>query len=245
MKMVCVILSVIIVGILAFAGSVFAVTIPNPDTINFGDDLGDSGIFGHPDLSFAVEVHDLVGGGVFGFFFEGADVTDANNLFPIFDSDDNGPDVQMSFIDFIQGHVVDLDEGIIQDEYTGTGRIGFFLNPAYPGFDTIFTVPSLNTGGGDFVATFPVIGDIFGPIDSQFLDNDYLLVFAIEDIGTGDIVPIAVNFIAGVVPVVVPEPSTLILFGSCLACLGFYKRKRLKGNGSVYLTLYLKRGRMW
>lgn len=146
MKLFSMILSVAVI-VFAIAGNVSAVIIPNPRVGFLDEDLNDSGYFVHTDRAIAIEIVDPIdtsahGGVIFGFFFEGVDVTDPSKLITIFDSDDKGPVRQTVVIDFTENRVVDSDDGgVLQSAFTGSGRIGFFLDPG-PAFDTIFTVPS-------------------------------------------------------------------------------------------------------
>lgn len=241
MKRFYLFLVIAVMGAFVFAGNVSAVSLPNPNPALFGDDLDDSGIFVPSASVVSLEIFDLgpfagIGGAEFGFFFEGADVSNPANLITIFDPLDQDPDpggigsiLQIAFIDFSAGTVIDFDDGStpsIQDTFvTSTANIGFWLLPdPLLGIPTLFTVPSLNAGGVDVAATFPILG---------LPGNGFL--FAFED-PTGLIplgTPLTFEFVAGIGITPVPEPATFILFGSGLVGLVLYGygRKRFKGLG--------------
>jgi len=231
MKKTIYLFSVLVLCAMLFAMNVNANPFPTPDPIDgitFGADLDDSGLFSHSAQVLSIELFDfgdlltsfggMTGGTSFGFYFEGADVTDTSNLHGIFDIHDFTlyPTLsQSAIIDFDQGKVLDVDAGLTeQSSFTGSGNIGFaFL---FDGSGIFFTEPILN-GGTDVVGTFPILGS-GSPV------NPYLLTFNLNlPIIPGTTV-IAAEVVSGITPV--PEPGTLILLSSGLAGVVFYRRKK-------------------
>lgn len=214
------------VAVLAGATPGYAVSFTNPNPAVFGDDLEDSGVFTpSPTGVLTVEIFDLAGalgvGSTFGFFLEG----NPSELIPIFDPSDQDPDPggpgsvpQVAAVDFSLGLVFDLDDASsVQSSFSGTGDIGFFLDPVPddPGIPTLFTVPSLNPLGVDVAGTFPVLG---AP------EDDFLITFAVQEEGSSNVLPLAFELVGGITPVPqpVPEPRILLLLGSMLAaCLAY------------------------
>lgn len=197
-----------------------AAIMPNPDPNVYGDDLQDSGYFTHHDQVFFSEVFDLgpflgVQSSEFGFFFSGADVNDPTNLIPIFDSSDIGVLGRLALVDFSAGIVFDLDENSVQNTFSDSGDIGFYisLDPSL-GVPSFFTDPALNTDGLDLAGTFPTL---------ETTDSRLLLTFQFPN-DSGGYDPLAFESIDGVDPV--PLPGTLLLLGSGLAGMFWYSRKR-------------------
>jgi hypothetical protein len=197
-----------------------AAILPNPNPDVYGDDLQDLGYFVHQDQVFFSEVFDVgpflgAQGSEFGFFFSGTDINDPTNLIPIFDSSDIGVLSRLALVDFSTGIVFDLDENSVQNTFSGSGDIGFYisLDPSL-GVPTFFTDPALNIYGLDLGGTFPSL---------ETDDNQFLLTFQFPN-DSGGYDPIVFESIDGVDPV--PLPGTLLLFGSGLAGMFWYSRKR-------------------
>ena len=193
--------ALILIGVLVFKSNGLTTPFPNPDPSSLGNDLDDPGVFMYSDPVITVEVFDLgeadTGvGNTFGFFFE----DNPTNIFTIFDPLDTNS--QLAVIDFTAGIVFDTEDDAVQDTFTGSGNIGFFLtpDPAY-GLGTLYTIPSLNQGGEDLAATFPILGS----------DDYYIIGFYYND------VPFGLELCMGVTPV--PEPCTFLLF--ILSLIGF------------------------
>lgn len=224
MKKFCMLLAVAVIGVFVFAKNVSAFSFPNPDPTILADDIGGTGYFTHSDLVASFELFDLgdpvPGGSTFGFFFEGADVTDSANLHTIFDPLDATGD--LATVSFPDGQIIDNDIGEVpelQGIFTGSGNIGFFLDP-HPDFalPILFTDPLLNPGGTDVALAFPFLDPSLG---------DFVLAFGFDDPTQGFPIVFAMEAIGGITPV--PEPSTLLLFASGLVGLTLYGRKRFKG----------------
>jgi hypothetical protein len=242
MKKVIYSLTVILAGVLLFSLTVNANPFPTPDPIpdptltttdtwTFGPDLDDPGLFTHSSYSVTIELLDLgdlnlLGGSglgnSFGFYFEGADVTNPANLHAIFDLADitawpYAPVSQAAIIDFDQGLVIDADANVVQSSFTGSGNIGFAILPDPTlNIPILFTEPVLNPGGVDISGTFPIMG--------SSLPDPYLLTFNLIDPTTLQPITFAAHVALGVTPV--PEPGTLILLSGGLAGLGFFRRRK-------------------
>ena len=233
MKKTIYLFSVLVLCTMLFAVNVNANPFPTPDPIDgitFGADLDDSGLFSHSAQVLSIELFDFgdllnsLGAGTvgtsFGFYFEGADVTDTSNLHGIFDINDftSYPTLsQSAVIDFNQGKVFDVDAGLTeQSSFSGSGNIGFafLFDPTY-GVPILFTEPFLNPAGTDVSGTFPILGS-GSPVDP------YLITFNL-DLGL-DTYVIAAEVVSGITPV--PEPGTLLLLSSGLAGIVFYRRKK-------------------
>ena len=222
MKKFCLILVIAGISLLFSGGHVTA--LPNPDPSHFAADDGTE-IFIPSDPVVSIEVFDFFGsflpsGSTFGFFFEGSDLTDPNNLITIFDPLDQDPDPsgpgsipQIAVIGFSDGIVLDMDliGGGVQSTFTGTGNIGFFLDLPGPTPSLMTTVASLNPGGLDLAATFPVLA----------APNAYLIGFEVPGFS-----PVGFDLVIGVEPI--PEPGTLLLLGSALAGFVVVYRKKFK-----------------
>ncbi|KPK36926.1 MAG: hypothetical protein AMK70_00625 [Nitrospira bacterium SG8_35_1] len=202
----------------------------NPDPSTYGADDGTE-IFMPAQQFLGIEIIDVLGGlpglSTFGFFFEGSDVNDISNRYTIFDTYDqdtnpaDAPGLQVAIIDFASRNVFDADDQnflinpllSVQDTFNGSGNIGFFLDVNISdGAFTLFSVPELNNGGKDSMATFPVLSS----------PQDYLLGF--EEPVTGTF--LGFNLMNGITPSPVPEPGTIILMGTGL--LGLFSLRRRK-----------------
>jgi len=243
MKKIMYLFSVIALCMMLFAGNASAVPFPTPDPIpdptnpantwTFGADVDDSGIFRHSSQIFTIELLDLgdlsllSGGGAvgnsIGFYFEGANVADLSNLHGIFDISDItaypvGPISQAAIVDFNQGKVFDVDDGLsVQSSFSGSGNIGFAILPDPTlGIPILFTEPFLNPGGVDISGTFPLMG--------SSLPDPYLFTFNLINPLTLQPTTFAAQVAAGVTPI--PEPGTLLLVSSGLASILFYRKKK-------------------
>lgn len=157
----------------------------------------------------------------FGFYFQGADVTDGSNLITIFGPEDLGPlplgtnaPAQLAKIDFDAGTVYDVDDNELQSTFMGGGSIGFFygvqiIDP--PTFFQLFSDNAFNPPGKDSMGSFRSLSD----------PDAYLLAFE-EPLGLGTV--LSFHIVNGVVPAV-PEPSATALFGFALIAL-MHRRRR-------------------
>ncbi len=183
-----------------FCLNAIALPLTNPSPASLLGDIDGSGYFKPLDTILAIEVHDLfetflVEGSSFGFFFEGTDVTDSSNLFPIFNSDDTSSD--QAVVNFLTGVVYDVENAAIETFFTGSDNIGFYLTlNAVPGDPSIFSDPSLNYGA-DWFGMFPFIAD------------PNLAMLAFENPATGEV--LGLDIISGLEPVSVSEPASVLL----------------------------------
>ncbi len=199
--------------------------IPNPDPSTLADDIQGSGYFAPADEVYFQESLDIgpllfgLPGSEFGFFFAGTDITDPNNLIPIFDASDIGSQNRMAMVDFTTGNVIDLDEGnVLQNTFTGMGNIGFYFSLApISGAQTLYSDPSLNIDG-DVVGTYPTLDPP---------SNEFLIAFQYPD-GSGGYDSLLFEAVTGIAPV--PLPGTLLLFCSGLAGVAWYSRKKRRQN---------------
>jgi hypothetical protein len=194
----------------------------NPNPAVWGNDNG-STVFGHQNLSLAVEQAAPLGGVIpvfFGFYFDGTGgVGNGLDGFPnagiIFDNGDYStsiPTGDRALIDFVQGKVFDLEDVAVQSSFTtlpaGTGNIGFFIAVLFPGqasFTTLYTDPALNPGGFDLAATFPALAD----------PSTYLVAFDVPA-GGGSF---TLAYSVALTNLSVPEPPTVVLVGLGLLLL--------------------------
>jgi len=196
--------------------------IVNPDPGTYANDDGTE-YFHHANSVLNIELKDAFGefgvGSLFGFFFQ----SDPSTQVTIFGPEDQDPDpggagsiLQSATIDFLSGTVTDNDEGSVQDTFSGSGNVAFFLtldpnsvNDNVPDL-TLYTVAALNPGGADSSATFHLLAD----------PSTYLIGF--EETGSSTL--LGYNFVQGVTPV--PEPSTLLLVGSGLLGVMAVRRRK-------------------
>ncbi len=201
------------VGALANAAPVI---VPDPAPGAFGPDIGGTGLFSPDPLLISLEVLDTgaslgFGGAEFGMFYSSAPGT----LIPIFQTTDQDPDpggpgsiTQSAIVDLTSGQVTDGDEGVLQNTFTpGTGQVGFYLKlsdilASVFGVSPIFTDPTLNLGGEDMSATFPVL--------DPSVQKAYLLGFGAIDPNDVSQTTTTLGYYA-VIGLTVPEPATLLL----------------------------------
>ena len=191
--------------LLTVAAPATATLIPIPP--GFLPDNGAT-IFSHEDLVLTLEQFELpavVGFSSFGFFFE----SNPGTLITVFDATDQAPPDQTAAIDFTLSKVFDTDAGVLQTDFAGAGpgNIGFYLTL---GGLTLHSLPSLNPGGIDPVATFPKIG------------NPSIYIIGFENPAEpGQVLALEI----GVGLRKVPEPSTTLLFGLGLALVVARRRR--------------------
>jgi hypothetical protein len=197
--------------------SMFAVApaeavITNPAPGLFGDDDGGA-LFLPMENVLSAEIFDLgglVADSEFGFFFANSSET----LIPIFEVGDQRPPQQWARIDFGAGEVWDGDENVLQNTFSGSGLIGFYLLVTnLPGGEDFlaFSVPSMNPDGLDLFASFP----------SLFVETGYLFGFESPEVR----VPVSFNVAVGLQKAPVPATPLLMLAG--LAALVAARRKRV------------------
>jgi hypothetical protein len=193
--------SVTTVVLLAASFPATAALIPPP---GFDPDDGAT-LFFHEDSAIHVEVMEfppLIGFSTFGFFFDSA----PGSLIPIFGPEDQSgpgadPPPQMAVIDFNQSKVFDVDASELQSDFSGVGpgNIGFFLMFSST---LLYSLPSLNPGGFDPVATFPRSDD----------PSVYMIAFE-NQFAAG--IPLVLELGVGLRPV--PEPSTALFLSLGMA----------------------------
>jgi hypothetical protein len=158
----------------------------------------------------SIEVYDL-GNSLtnthFGFYFDGS----PSNKVQIFGPEDETSipgDIQIALIDFNNHFVFDVDDGNFQvPTFPASSQpIGFYINI---GTISLYTDPVLNPGGVDFAATFPLLGN----------PQTYFVGYEVDSI------PVAFEITSGITQAV-PEPATLILTGSGLVALAFYRKRK-------------------
>jgi len=183
--------------------------ISNPDPGTWADDAGVE-TFTPGALTASFEILDPFDSlSVFGFYFVGTDVTDANNLTIIFDALDQGAPGQLAYIDFAAGNVIDADAAVLQDTFTaGLGDVGFFL---HIDGTSIFTEAGLNPGGVDLSGTFTSLAD----------SANHLLSFEVPGALVG--IDLIYGFSANTN---VPEPSMLALMLLTIPMIGFAASRR-------------------
>ncbi|PKG93204.1 hypothetical protein [Paraglaciecola sp. MB-3u-78] len=154
-----------------FSSQVNATIIQNPVPGVYSEDIDGTGYFSVTGTSsFLTEILDIgeafgLVGNVFGFYFEGADVTDTNNLHVVFDQTDAKNN--QAVINLNNNIVIDVDNNSIQSVFTGAGDIGFFVFLPSFGNQIFFSDASLNVGG-----------DFFGSFQNLNSPSTYALLFA-------------------------------------------------------------------
>ena len=229
MKIQKILSNAVAIGVMIMGTNSYASTFPNPDPGVYGPELNGRGYFTPSEGIFAIEFYDMVDiapGATFGFYFEGADLTNSDNLIKIFDNSDNAGNC--ASISFSNNLVWDEEDAGYQDlswagdpRYTFNnpgGNIGFFMyiEGQYP----LFTDPSLNPYGNDYAYAFPLIlpfADIPTP--------QIMIAFAWES-SPGQYTTLTSEFVGGITAVPIPLPGSIILLGSSL--LGMFALKRKK-----------------
>ena len=215
-------LAMTLIGMMVWGGSALAAS--NPDPLNWNDD-SDVELFVPTSTLLTVEiadVPDLLPGfsSEFGFFFSGADLTNSDNLIPIFTASDitlpNQVSSQIAVVDFVNDRVVDMDDGATLEGtfVTSAGSIGFYytLYDLKGELATLFTTTLYNS-----------VGDV-GTFASKGLTATYLLSFYFPVNGSDQI--FALEFVSGVTAAPVPEPSTMLLFfAGVIGALGLERKK--------------------
>jgi len=203
-----------------WVSSVSATPFSNIDPTTFGSDVDGNGYFSHNGaVTIGVEAYDAFDTDSnqrfeFGFYFEGASGT----LISIFDTLE--PTGATSLVDFTNGAVVDLDDGLVEGFFTPTtADYGFYLslfdiNGSAP-IITAFSDPMLN--GGD---------DLFGAFDLLTTDVPAGtlagMFFSASPENNGDLL-----YVAPLITIsVVSEPYSLFLMGLGLTLLVSVKRQR-------------------
>jgi hypothetical protein len=191
---------------LIWTGTASATILSNPDNTIYADDIDGDGYFSS-NLAFMIawEIYDSqesLTGSTFGFFYE----NDPTTLIPLFDSADATG--QTAIVDFSGGYVLDFDELAVQSIFTHhTSDIGFFL--FQDGFSApLYSNPFFNDGLTDIFGAFPVLATDDSILFTWLLPDDTTLAWEI------------VRFTS------VPEPNTILLFGSGILGLAYVQKKR-------------------
>ncbi|MDT0593756.1 hypothetical protein [Glaciecola petra] len=181
-----------------------AAFIANPDPSTLADDIDGTGYFAADNILFSTEILDigeaiLNNGNIFGFYFEGSDVLDANNRHVIFGSDDG--DNSEAVVNFANGIVVDVDQGVVQNSFSGTGNIGFFVQLSAFGNGLLFSDASLNAGNIDY----------FGAFERNASPGTFALLFA--DPTNQDLIELVVSGTLAPVDASSPSLFALLMIG--------------------------------
>ena len=201
----------------------WAVTVPNPDPTLLDPDINGTGLFSHSGGLLNIEIFDLAEalssgstGFEFGFYYAGGNPSSGLNT--IFGAEDNNNFLatpQVAAVDFTNGMVLDLDDGVQQSSFApdpgAVADIGFYLR-----FGTdapIFTQALLIPGAEDLAAEFP------------FKENPlaFLISFAVP-IGE-DIVPLSYQFVFPLTPSPIPLPGAAGLWLLGLAGIALFRRR--------------------
>ena len=223
------ILAVIILSLLVWTTSSKALPFPSLDPAFYGPDLDGNGLFTVTNLQIDLESLDApsqFGGSTteFGFY----NSADPSTLVTIFDVVDQNPDpggpgniTPTALIYFDLGVVVDGDDGFgIQSIFTPKPvEIGYYIKlesgfAAALGIDEIlYSQSSLNSGGIDYFAAFPLL---FGGAVPEGSFAPTFFYFA------PDAKPL---YVAAAINV--DEPPVLLMLAMGLAGLAFTRRRRI------------------
>ncbi|MCP5125163.1 MAG: hypothetical protein H6973_05865 [Gammaproteobacteria bacterium] len=185
----------------------------NPDPTTLLDDIDGSGYFiPEPGGSLGIKLSDIASGpgSIFGFFFQGSDISDPANLIVLFDETDAVNDIVL--VDFAVGFSYDHEDSVVQSTFTPMSGvpIGFFFQ--VPTLPPLFSDASLNSGF-DVMGAFPALGQ----------PTTYALLFDAPGIGV-----LGLDVVTGIRAVPTPGVAALLVTGLMpLAWLRIRQRRLL------------------